>query len=167
MAVIKIVIILIVRLICFSDNQTLVSNNAAMPVIVKSQSADGEMSAAITTWTTPTVISPMTMANPYDNKNERGKAFRQILAAVVANLGEKMKTHLFTSLFCFLNYLFFVSFCLSGTINTGLVFGFSAVLLPQLADENSDIKITQDEKSWIGKCRKHYMIFKEFTLIMM
>lgn len=72
----------------FSDTQTLVNeNNAAMPIIVKStqqtDNADGPPSSP----QPPQAISPMIMANPYDNKNERGKAFRQVLAAVIANLG--------------------------------------------------------------------------------
>lgn len=74
-------------------------NNAATPVIVKSphqmqtESAEGVITAATPTWTTPAVISPMIMANPYDNKDERGKAFRQVLAAVTANLGKKRKNN--------------------------------------------------------------------------
>lgn len=58
-------------------------------------------------------------------KVDRGKPFRQVLAAIVANLG---------------------------TMNTGLVFGFSAVALPQLQSPDSLIKIDESQKSWIGKC---------------
>jgi hypothetical protein len=38
-----------------------------------------------------------------------------------------------------------------GTINTGLVFGFSAVAIPQLEDADSFIKIDDEQASWIGK----------------
>lgn len=79
----------------FSDTKTLVHDNNAttMPVIVKSSSQQQmqttECTTELTSQTTeksPNIL-PMTMANPYENKNERGKAFRQVLAAVIANLG--------------------------------------------------------------------------------
>jgi SP family facilitated glucose transporter-like MFS transporter 8 len=38
-----------------------------------------------------------------------------------------------------------------GTINTGLVFGFSAVAIPQLEEADSFIKIDDEQASWIGK----------------
>jgi SP family facilitated glucose transporter-like MFS transporter 8 len=38
-----------------------------------------------------------------------------------------------------------------GTINTGLVFGFSAVAVPQLQDADSIIKINEEQASWIGR----------------
>lgn len=57
-------------------------------------------------------------------KAERGSAFRQVLAAFVANLG---------------------------TVNTGLVFGFSAVVLPQLQSPNSTIYIDEEQASWVGE----------------
>lgn len=66
----------------------------------------------------------------YNSKEERGKAFRQIVAAFIANLG---------------------------TINTGLVFGFSAVAIPQLKSAGSTIPINDSQASWIGKCL--HMIF--------
>lgn len=59
------------------------------------------------------------------DKKERGKPLRQIIAAFVANIG---------------------------TINIGLVFGFSAVAIPQLKAIGSDIKISEDDISWIGEC---------------
>lgn len=69
-------------------------NSSAMPIIVKSaqhtDNADGHQPASPAPLPSPpsqTAISPMIMANPYDNKNERGKAFRQVVAAVIANLG--------------------------------------------------------------------------------
>lgn len=58
------------------------------------------------------------------SKEDRGKAFRQVVAAFIANLG---------------------------TINTGLVFGFSAVVIPQLQQEDSIIPIDENQASWIGK----------------
>lgn len=57
-------------------------------------------------------------------KRERGKPFRQILAAFVANIG---------------------------TINTGLIFGFSAVAIPQLQQPDSKIQIDEYQASWIGE----------------
>lgn len=56
-------------------------------------------------------------------KAERGSAVRQVFAAFAANLG---------------------------TVNTGLVFGFSAVVLPQLKSPTSAIPIDQEQASWIG-----------------
>ena len=38
-----------------------------------------------------------------------------------------------------------------GTINTGMVFGFSAVTIPQLQEADSFIKIDEEQASWIGK----------------
>jgi len=38
-----------------------------------------------------------------------------------------------------------------GTINTGMVFGFSAVTIPQLREADSFIKIDEEQASWIGK----------------
>lgn len=61
-------------------------------------------------------------------KEERGKAFRQVLVAFIANIA---------------------------TINTGLIFGFSAVAIPQLEAENSTINdggpIDEFQASWVGK----------------
>lgn len=57
-------------------------------------------------------------------KQERGKALRQIVAAFIAN---------------------------TGTLNTGLVFGFSAVVIPQLKAADSLITIDMVQASWIGK----------------
>jgi hypothetical protein len=39
-----------------------------------------------------------------------------------------------------------------GTVNTGLVFGFSAVAIPQLEDADSFIKTDEEQASWIGRC---------------
>lgn len=57
-------------------------------------------------------------------KQERGKALRQIVAAFIAN---------------------------AGTINTGLVFGFSAVVIPQLRAVDSSLPIDESQASWIGE----------------
>jgi SP family facilitated glucose transporter-like MFS transporter 8 len=38
-----------------------------------------------------------------------------------------------------------------GTVNTGLVFGFSAVAIPQLQEADSIIKINEEQASWIGR----------------
>lgn len=96
-----------------------------MPVIVKSQQPPQNQiemqDIKATTATAPT-------ANPFQNKHERGKALRQVIAAVVANLG---------------------------TINTGLMFGFSAVVIPQLKRPDSIIPIDENQASWIGKLYKH------------
>ncbi|XP_015179601.1 PREDICTED: facilitated trehalose transporter Tret1-like isoform X2 [Polistes dominula] len=56
---------------------------------------------------------------------DKGSAVRQVLAALVAQLG---------------------------TINTGMTFGFSAIALPQLQEANSTIPIVQgsSEESWIA-----------------
>lgn len=85
---------------------------------------------------TPTVVksTPQPAPASFNSKEERGKAFRQVVAAFVANLG---------------------------TINTGLVFGFSAVVIPQLRQSDSLIPIDDNEASWIGKLkmfRKKYLI---------
>ncbi|XP_014224943.1 facilitated trehalose transporter Tret1-like isoform X1 [Trichogramma pretiosum] len=60
-----------------------------------------------------------------ENKHKKGSPNRQILAALVAQLG---------------------------TINTGLVFGFSAIALPQMKNLNSTstIHVNQYEGSWIA-----------------
>ncbi|KFB36622.1 AGAP007667-PA-like protein [Anopheles sinensis] len=54
---------------------------------------------------------------------ERGKALRQVIAAFIANLG---------------------------TINTGLIFGFSAVVIPQLQASDSLIPVDESQSSWVG-----------------
>lgn len=53
---------------------------------------------------------------------ERGKAMRQVIAAFIANLG---------------------------TINTGLIFGFSAVVIPQLQATDSLIPVDESQSSWV------------------
>lgn len=83
----------------------------------------------VSTIPTPTVIktdpngatSPIVEMQP--DKAERGKALRQVIAAVIANLG---------------------------TINTGLVFGFSAVVIPQLKAKDSIIPIDDVQESWVA-----------------
>ncbi|XP_071454727.1 trehalose transporter 1-like protein isoform X2 [Hetaerina americana] len=53
----------------------------------------------------------------------RGSALRQVLVAFVANVG---------------------------TINTGMVFGFSAVAIPQMEMPNSTLPINEEQASWIA-----------------
>ncbi|CRK92768.1 CLUMA_CG006249, isoform A [Clunio marinus] len=64
-----------------------------------------------------------TDAEKQNIKNERGKAFRQVVAAFIANIGP---------------------------VNTGLIFGFSAVVIPQLQSKNSSIPIDESQASWIA-----------------
>lgn len=80
------------------------------------------------------VYGPTTVPNGVEagatvrtEKQERGKALRQIVAAFIAN---------------------------TGTLNTGLVFGFSAVAIPQLKAADSQITIDMVQASWIGKYSK-------------
>lgn len=87
------------------DSTTLVANNAPKIVTTNTQGV------------TDTLIE----AQP--SKKDRGKPLRQIIAAIIANLG---------------------------TINTGLVFGFSAVVIPQLEADDSVIKIDESQASWIA-----------------
>ena len=69
-------------------------------------------------------ITTTVQAESQFDKKERGKAFRQVVAAFIANLG---------------------------TINTGLIFGFSAVVIPQLQLSTSSITIDESQASWIGE----------------
>jgi hypothetical protein len=57
-------------------------------------------------------------------KVDRGKATRQVVAALLANIG---------------------------TINTGMIFGYSAVAIPQLLEADSKVRVNEDQASWIGK----------------
>jgi hypothetical protein len=68
----------------------------------------------------------------HNSKLERGKAFRQICAAFVANIGP---------------------------MNTGLIFGFSAVVIPQLQSSASSIQINEDQASWVGELKHCLSIF--------
>ena len=71
------------------------------------------------------VSSNSTHNDPESGENVTGSVAKQVLAAVVAQLG---------------------------TINTGMTFGFSAIALPQLQEPNSTIHIAQNssEESWIA-----------------
>ncbi|XP_033187454.1 facilitated trehalose transporter Tret1-like isoform X1 [Bombus vosnesenskii] len=75
-------------------------------------------------------VQPMLATNnassdPENGRIVNGSVVRQVLAAVVAQLG---------------------------TINTGMTFGFSAIALPQLQEPNSTIPIVEgsSEESWIA-----------------
>ncbi|XP_037050880.1 facilitated trehalose transporter Tret1-2 homolog [Bradysia coprophila] len=91
--------------------------------------AGDESRFLVSTLSTPTVIktdtngatSPIVEMQP--DKAARGKALRQVIAAFIANLG---------------------------TINTGLVFGFSAVVIPQLKAKDSLIPIDDTQESWVA-----------------
>ncbi|XP_024944312.1 facilitated trehalose transporter Tret1 isoform X1 [Cephus cinctus] len=61
--------------------------------------------------------------SPENDKKARGSALRQVLAAFAAQLG---------------------------TVNTGMVFGFSAIAIPQLKATNSILKIDDSQASWIA-----------------
>lgn len=98
-------------------------SNGSKTVIVKSIAPQIEMNIRPPP-STPPAPPRTTSANPFQSKQERGKAMRQVIAAFIANLG---------------------------TINTGLVFGFSAVVIPQLKREDSIIKIDENQASWIGE----------------
>ncbi|CAH2107043.1 unnamed protein product [Euphydryas editha] len=74
--------------------------------------------------TSATIVKkPLPGKTSKPGKEGRGKAFRQIIASFVANLG---------------------------TMNTGMAFGFSATALPQLKSAQSSIQITENQASWIA-----------------
>uniref|UniRef100_A0A182K6J5 Facilitated trehalose transporter Tret1 n=1 Tax=Anopheles christyi TaxID=43041 RepID=A0A182K6J5_9DIPT len=72
---------------------------------------------------TTTVTTLATVESQPNKAAERGKAMRQVVAAFVANLG---------------------------TINTGLIFGFSAVVIPQLQAADSLIPVDESQSSWVA-----------------
>lgn len=72
----------------------------------------------------PQIVKSPVQAESQFNKEERGKALRQIIAAFIVNIG---------------------------TINTGLIFGFSAVVIPQLTSPNSTLQVDKSQESWIGE----------------
>jgi hypothetical protein len=74
----------------------------------------------------PNGYSSVVQAESQSDKKERGKAFRQIVAAFIANIGP---------------------------MNTGLIFGFSAVVIPKLQAATSEIPIDESQSSWIGMYR--------------
>lgn len=90
----------------------------------------GESRFLVNTLPAPTLVKtdPNGTTSPIvemqNDKAERGKALRQVVAAFIANLG---------------------------TINTGLVFGFSAVVIPQLKAKDSLIPINDTQESWVGE----------------
>lgn len=71
------------------------------------------------------------------HKHRKGSPMRQILAALVAQLG---------------------------TINTGMVFGFSAIAVSQLKEPNSTMKIDTTQESWIGIRIKKIRILFAFEM---
>lgn len=76
--------------------------------------------------TKPQIVkTPVQVESQFDKK-ERGKAFRQVLAAFIVNIG---------------------------TVNTGLIFGWSAVAIPQLMKADSLITIDKNQSSWIGELK--------------
>jgi hypothetical protein len=79
------------------------------------------------------ILKSSTVNNLYshDKKTERGKASRQIIASLIANIG---------------------------TINTGMIFGYSAVAIPQLLEPDSKVSVNEDQASWIGN---YSSFFKE------
>ncbi|XP_053676936.1 facilitated trehalose transporter Tret1-2 homolog [Anopheles nili] len=76
--------------------------------------------------TTSEKVPMVTLATVESQPNkaaERGKAIRQVIAAFIANIG---------------------------TINTGLIFGFSAVVIPQLQAPDSLIPVDESQSSWVA-----------------
>ncbi|KAG6794506.1 facilitated trehalose transporter Tret1 isoform X1 [Apis mellifera caucasica] len=73
----------------------------------------------------PVLAGHSANTNPENGHSVHGSAVRQVLAAVVAQLG---------------------------TLNTGMAFGFSAIAVPQLQEPNSNIPIGKgsSEESWIA-----------------
>uniref|UniRef100_A0A6E8VUK9 Facilitated trehalose transporter Tret1 n=1 Tax=Anopheles coluzzii TaxID=1518534 RepID=A0A6E8VUK9_ANOCL len=69
------------------------------------------------------MVTLATVESQPNKAAERGKAMRQVIAAFVANLG---------------------------TINTGLIFGFSAVVIPQLQAADSLIPVDESQSSWVA-----------------
>lgn len=111
------------------ESAVLVSNgNSTTPKIVpaapKNNNTDNRSNNNVSNKkTVVTVESQLTRSE----KEERGKAFRQVVVAFIANIA---------------------------TINTGLIFGFSAVAIPQLEAPDSTIKIDEFQASWVGKSKK-------------
>lgn len=106
---------------------TLVSNGKRpIPIIVQSDAFEQSFPDKTEIDHGKLTVPEKASANgPVHSKADRGKALRQVIAAFIANLG---------------------------TINTGLVFGFSAVVVPQLRSPDSIIQIDESQASWIGEC---------------
>lgn len=100
------------------------NETAAARVAYTAQSSEENTEDHITINDAQKVYRPTTSGPPIQSKEERGKSMRQVVAAFIVNLG---------------------------TINTGLVFGFSAVAIPQLKQADSLIHIDDSQSSWIGK----------------
>ncbi|KAG5677827.1 hypothetical protein PVAND_007551 [Polypedilum vanderplanki] len=73
--------------------------------------------------TNPNGYTTPVQAESQFDKKERGKALRQIIAAFIVNIGP---------------------------MNTGLIFGFSAVVIPQLQAASSSIPIDENQSSWVA-----------------
>ncbi|KAJ9581552.1 hypothetical protein L9F63_023272, partial [Diploptera punctata] len=90
------------------------------PTSVCTTALDVESKALVETEneTNATIVEVKSPGYKKEAKLHRGSALKQVLAAFIANLG---------------------------TINTGLVFGFSAVAIPQLEEPTSFIKVDEDQ----------------------
>lgn len=114
------------------DTNTLVDSNHTKPIIVSNGNISNNLNRTqqhdivqmqLESQTTATTPT-IEAINTSIHSTHKGKALRQVVAAFIANLG---------------------------TINTGLTFGFSAVVIPQLQKADSIIPIDETQKSWIGK----------------
>jgi hypothetical protein len=83
----------------------------------------------------PQIVKTAVQVESQSDKKERGKAFRQVLAAFIVNIG---------------------------TINTGLIFGWSAVAIPQLMRSDSRIQVDEAQASWIGERTKQIQLNRKF-----
>lgn len=99
-----------------SDKSSLVESTLLPQTQLTNQLEDGK----------PELATNSGYSDDENDRNVSGSVIKQVLAAVVAQLG---------------------------TINTGMTFGFSAIALPQLQEQNSTIPIVEgsSEESWIGK----------------
>lgn len=88
----------------------------------------------------PQIVKSPVQAESQFDKKERGKALRQVVAAFIVNIG---------------------------TINTGLIFGFSAVVIPQLLDPLSSIQIDKNQASWIGELFGYFNYYPQLSFIKM
>lgn len=125
------------------DTHTLVNSNHRKPIIVSngnisnnSNRATQEHDIVQMQLETQTTTPSTGAVNTSIHSTHKGKAMRQVVAAFIANLG---------------------------TINTGLAFGFSAVVIPQLQRPDSIIKIDENQMSWIGKTHKLIILLSSWS----